>query len=71
MFKHHSTAGMLHVGRGIYLTVGKEMYFLTKISQIRAQIFKAASDSNVTFVCSRMSGVSFGKRNIKITVCCV
>lgn len=51
MVKHFSTAGRLRVGRRVYPTVGKETYFLIKISQIRAQIFEAASNSNVTFVC--------------------
>lgn len=37
--------------RGVYPTVGKETYFLITISPIGAQIFEAASESNVTFVC--------------------
>lgn len=48
MVKHFSTPGMQHQSRGIYLTVSKEMHFLIKISQIRAQIFKAASNTIVT-----------------------
>lgn len=50
MVKHFSTPGMRHQSRGIYLTVSKEMHFLIKISQIRAQIFKAVGKGERCFI---------------------